>query len=48
LLWFGPVLAFIGGLAVLFLKLRRRRDAPTTSLSPEQHEAAAKLLNDGR
>ena len=47
-LWFGPFLAFVGGLVVLFIKLRRRRSLPTQALSPEEHEAAAKLLNDER
>ena len=46
LLWFGPFLAFIGGLAALYLKLRRRRDSPEQALSPEEHKAASKLLND--
>lgn len=45
-LWFGPFLAFVGGIALLFYKLRRRGDRPAEVLSPEEHAAAAKLLNE--
>jgi len=48
LLWFGPFALFAGGLAVLFVKVRRRRDRPAHKLSAEDHEAAQKLLNDGK
>jgi cytochrome c-type biogenesis protein CcmH len=47
-LWFAPFLALVGGLVALFVKLRSRRDRPEQVLSAEEHEAAAKLLNDGR
>lgn len=46
LLWFGPFLIFIGALAALFLKLRRRRDQIVQELTSEEHEAAARLLDD--
>ena len=46
LLWFGPVLLFIGGLAALILYLRRRnlaiRDTP---LSAKEQQQAERLLN---
>ena len=46
LLWFGPVLLFIGGLATLILYLRRRnlaiRDTP---LSAKEQQQAERLLN---
>lgn len=46
LLWFGPFLVLIGALAALFLKLRRRRDQIVQELTSEEHEAAARLLDD--
>lgn len=46
LLWFGPVLLFIGGLGALILYLRRRnlaiRDTP---LSTKEQQQADRLLN---
>lgn len=48
LLWFGPFLLFIGGLGVLYMKLRRRGDRNPQTLSEKDHEAAVKLLNDGK
>lgn len=47
-LWFAPFLAFVGGLAALFMKLRSRRDTPAQTLSVEEKEAAAKLLKEGQ
>lgn len=48
LLWFGPFLLFVGGLAVLYFKLRRRGEQHDPTLSAEDHEAAVKLLNGGK
>lgn len=48
LLWFGPFLLFVVGLGVLFVKLRHRRDGKEQALSQEDHEAAVKLLNEGK
>jgi cytochrome c-type biogenesis protein CcmH len=43
LLWLGPLLLVLIGLAVMFRKISRRRiEAP--ELTKEEHEAAAKLL----
>ena len=44
LLWTGPALLMIAGLAVLFFRLARRRAEPKTELSNEEHARAAALL----
>ena len=45
LLWFGPFLVLIGGLAVLFYYIKRRRDAITEQpLSAEERRRAQELL----
>ncbi len=45
LLWFGPFLILIGGLAVLFYYIKRRRDAISEQpLSAEEHRRAQELL----
>jgi cytochrome c-type biogenesis protein CcmH len=45
LLWFGPFVILIGGLAVLFYYIKRRRDAiPDRPLSAEEHRRAQELL----
>lgn len=45
LLWFGPFLVLLGGLAVLFFYIKRRRDAiPEQPLSAEEHRRAQELL----
>lgn len=44
LLWAGPALLVIAGLATLFFRLARRRAEPKTELSAEDHARAAALL----
>jgi cytochrome c-type biogenesis protein CcmH len=45
LLWFGPFLILIGGLAVLFYYIKRRRDAiPDQPLSADERRRAQELL----
>lgn len=45
LLWFGPFLFLLGGLAVLFYYIKRRRDAiPEQPLSAEERRRAQELL----
>jgi len=45
LLWLGPALLMIAGLAALFLRLaRRRREAPAPALSDEERARAAAML----
>lgn len=45
LLWFGPFVILIVGLAVLFYYIKRRRDAITDQpLSAEEHRRAQELL----
>jgi cytochrome c-type biogenesis protein CcmH len=45
LLWFGPFLILIGGLAVLFYYIKRRRDAIAEQpLSAEERRRAQELL----
>lgn len=45
LLWFGPFVLLLAGLAVLFYYIRRRRDAiPEQPLSAEEHRRAQELL----
>ena len=47
LLWFGPLLLFVGGLAALLLYLRRRNKAIDDSpLSAAEQTQADRLLND--
>ena len=47
LLWFGPLLLFVGGLAALVLYLRRRNRAiDDTPLSAAEQTQADRLLND--
>jgi cytochrome c-type biogenesis protein CcmH len=43
LLWFGPFLLLIGGIAVLMLKLKRR-SVPTETMPEEELQRAASLL----
>jgi cytochrome c-type biogenesis protein CcmH len=43
LLWFGPFLLLIGGIAVLMLKLKRR-SVPTDNMPEEELQRAASLL----
>ncbi|WP_348983154.1 cytochrome c-type biogenesis protein [Herbaspirillum sp. ST 5-3] len=45
LLWFGPFLLLIGGIAVLVVKVKRR-DAPTDNVPEEEMKRAASLLKD--
>jgi cytochrome c-type biogenesis protein CcmH len=46
LLWFGPALLLVGGLASLFLWLRRRRAVAVPAvLTEEEHARAAALLD---
>jgi cytochrome c-type biogenesis protein CcmH len=47
LLWAGPIILMITGLALLFYRLARRRTEPEGSLSDEERTRAAALL-DGR
>ena len=47
LLWAGPFMLMLGGLFVLFRKIRRRGAGADAPLTPEQHRAAAKLLSEG-
>ena len=44
LLWTGPLLLAISGLAALFLSLARRRRASRSELSEEEHVRAQRLL----
>lgn len=48
LLWFGPLLLLVFGLAALVVKLRRRRRimALMPALSAEQHQRVATMLSD--
>jgi cytochrome c-type biogenesis protein CcmH len=48
LLWAGPLLLLMGGLAALFLRLARRRAEPRAEFSAEQHARAAALLESDR
>jgi cytochrome c-type biogenesis protein CcmH len=48
LLWAGPLLLLLGGMAALFLRLARRRAEPGVELSAEQHARAAALLGSDR
>ena len=45
ILWLGPVLLMLGGLAALYFRLaRRRREGATPALSAEERKRAAALL----
>ncbi len=50
LLWTGPILLVIAGLATLFFRLARRRAEPKPELSDKERARAAALLegNDGK
>ncbi|WP_222428715.1 cytochrome c-type biogenesis protein CcmH [Denitratisoma sp. DHT3] len=45
LLWIGPFLLLAGGLGVLFVKLRKRRQQVAAPLSVEERAAAERLLD---
>lgn len=45
LLWFGPFLLLLGGVAGLFVYLKRRARRVETSLSPEERAKMETLLN---
>ncbi len=44
LLWAGPILLMVAGLATLYFRLTRRRAEPKAELSDEEHARAAALL----
>jgi cytochrome c-type biogenesis protein CcmH len=45
LLWFGPFVLLIGGLAILFFYIRQHRDAVVEKpLTTEEHQLATELL----
>jgi cytochrome c-type biogenesis protein CcmH len=48
LLWAGPLLLLICGMAMLLLRLARRHVEPGVELSAEERMRAAALLGDGR
>jgi cytochrome c-type biogenesis protein CcmH len=48
LLWFGPFVLFVVGLAVLIAKLRKRNRIAAAALSNEERAVAARLLNGKR
>lgn len=49
LLWGGPFVLLAGGLGMLFVKLRRRRNQKPVSLTDEQRAVARQLLgSDGQ
>lgn len=44
-LWFGPFVLLLGGLAVLFYYIKQRRDTITEQpLTPEEHRRAEQML----
>ena len=47
LLWAGPIVLMIGGLALLFIRLKRRGKEPEQALSEEERARAAALLQSG-
>jgi cytochrome c-type biogenesis protein CcmH len=47
LLWIGPLLLLVGGMATLLLRLARRRADAKTELSDEERARAAALLGTG-
>ncbi|UCF75473.1 MAG: cytochrome c-type biogenesis protein CcmH [Betaproteobacteria bacterium] len=46
LLWLGPLLLIVAGLAALFYRLSRRREAPAIELTGSERERARALLSD--
>lgn len=49
LLWFGPFLLFVGGLALLVAKMKKRnRDIEAQELSAAEHAKAAQLLGESQ
>jgi len=47
LLWLGPLLLLVAGLAALFLRLLRRRQTPPVELDASERERARALLAKG-
>ncbi len=47
LLWLGPLLLLVAGLAALFYRLMRRREAPAPELTESERERARALLSEG-
>ncbi|MBM3359715.1 MAG: cytochrome c-type biogenesis protein CcmH [Betaproteobacteria bacterium] len=47
LLWLGPLLLLLAGLATLFFRLARRRAATEVELTEAERERAARLLESG-
>jgi cytochrome c-type biogenesis protein CcmH len=47
LLWLGPLLLLVAGLAALFYRLMRRRETPATELTEAEREQARALLSQG-
>jgi len=45
LLWLGPLLLLVAGLAALFYRLMRRRETPATELTEAERERARTLLS---
>jgi cytochrome c-type biogenesis protein CcmH len=48
LLWIGPLLLVLAGLAVLYRRLRNVSRQPQTELSPAERQRAARLLAGGK
>lgn len=48
LLWLGPLLLLVAGLAALFYRLSRRREAPAVDLTESERERARALLAENR
>lgn len=48
LLWLGPLLLLVAGLATLFYRLSRRREAPAAELTEVERERARELLAQTR
>ena len=47
LLWLGPLLLLVAGIATLLYRLTRRREAPATELTESERERARALLSGG-
>ena len=47
LLWVGPLVFILGGVAGLYVLLRRRRNAPDATVSETERERARALLDSG-
>jgi len=47
LLWLGPLLLLVAGLAALFFRLSRRRKVPPVELDESERERARALLAEG-